>query len=408
MIVRKIKPEEFKRTEEIFSIAFESAMDNSKSANEYYQEVISDSQSREAYYWQERWAAFEDDDQTMMSYFVATPFPVHFDKHNCKMIGIGGVATLPQYRRSGGIRACFTAALPDMYAKGASFSYLYPFSTAYYRKFGYEMCCERFQYKILLSAIPNTKLEGSCILVEPDHCYLEDIKKIYETWQNQYNMMVINEDFEYAWVLNSNPAKDQIFTYVYKSKAGIPKGFMTFQLEQNGYERNLKCKRFFFTDREGFQGLLSILHSCCSDHLYATFELPTNLNITPLLPEWSLGAASCQTHYCGMVRVINVKQVLEMASYHGTGSLVIDLQDDYIEQNNGKFLVEFENDRAKNVRTTDTPADISIGISDFSRMIVGACDTSALEYMSTAKIFTDMNSLSKVFYKKPTLITEYF
>ena len=408
MIVRKINREEFKRTEELFSIAFESTMDNNKSADDFFREKTSDSQSREACYWQERWAAFEDDNETMMSYFIATPFPVHFDQHNCKMIGIGGVATLPQYRRQGGIRACFRAALPDMYSKGATFSYLYPFSTAYYRKFGYEMCCERYQYNVLLSAIPNVHLEGSCYLVEPNKYYLDDIKKVYETWQNLYNMMIINEDFEYTWVLKSNPAKDQIFTYVYKSKDGIPKGFMTYQLDQSNGNRNLKCTRFFFTDTEGFHGLLSILRSLSSDHLYATFELPTNLNITPLLPEWSLGAVSCHTHFCGMVRVINVKQVLEMAIYRGSGSIIIDVHDEYIEQNNGKFLIEFENDMAKNVSTTNMPADISIGINDFSRMIVGACDTETLEYMNTVTIFTDLSSLSKVFYKKPTLITEYF
>ena len=139
MIIRKIRPEELKRTYELFGIAFEFSADWSKSPMEIYEEVKSNPKSREDACWGERWAAFKDDNSTMMSYFIAQPFPVQFDGNTYTMTGIGGVASLPQYRRQGGIRGCFEAALPAMYQDGHAFSYLYPFSTAYYRKFGYEM-----------------------------------------------------------------------------------------------------------------------------------------------------------------------------------------------------------------------------------------------------------------------------
>ena len=109
MIVRKIRPEELKRTYELFSIAFEFSADSEKSPTEIYEEVLKHPNSREDTFWGERWAAFEDDDRTMMSYFIAQPFPMQFDGHEYTMTGIGGVATLPQYRRKGGIRGCFEA-----------------------------------------------------------------------------------------------------------------------------------------------------------------------------------------------------------------------------------------------------------------------------------------------------------
>ena len=82
----------------------------------------------------------------MMSTFTVSDFTVQFDGSPCQLGGIGGVATLPQYRRRGGIRACFREALPDMYGSGYDFSYLYPFSTAYYRKFGYENCVQKYVF----------------------------------------------------------------------------------------------------------------------------------------------------------------------------------------------------------------------------------------------------------------------
>lgn len=408
MIVRKIKPEELKRTNELFAIAFEFEMDNTKTADEIYEKSFNNSKSRDDVYCLERWAAFEDDNMTMMSNFIATPFLIQFDGHHCKMVGIGGVATLPQYRRTGGIRACFEAALPSMYESSVDFSYLYPFSTAYYRKFGYEMCCERLRYRIRLSSIPFAQLDGSCYLLEQGHTMKNDIQDIYETWQNKYNMMVINEAYEYEWVNQVNPAKDQTFTYLYKARNGVPKGFMTFVKERQGFEQHLKCTRFFFKDAEGFQGLMNLAYTYSSDHLYITFEIPTDCDITLFLPEWSMGAGSCEIVHCGMVRVVNVMQVLKKARYIGNGSIIIEISDTIIPQNNNRFYVSFVDGKAITVCTTEEQADISLSISQFSRFIAGACDTKAITFLDSINTNTDYSTLARVFYKKPLLITQYF
>jgi len=408
LIIRKIKPEELKRTNELFAIAFEYEMDNTKTAEQVYEDTTLNPKTREDYYWNDRWAAFEDDDQTMMSYFIANPYPVNFDSHHCTMFSIGGVATLPQYRRRGGIRACFEAALPEMYDRGAAFSYLYPFSTAYYRKFGYEMCCENFGYQIKLSAFRSYPVEGSCSLVEPGHLMLNEIKTVYQVWQNKYNLMVENEDFEYAWVVNSNPAKSQVFTYVYKSNEGKPKAYVTFRKVEDATTQNIKCSNFFFTDIEGFQGLMNLLQSCSSDHQNVSFELPTDQFITPLFPEWSMGAGKCEKIFQGMVRVINVEQVLKMAKYKGDGTITIQVSDAQIPQNNHTFLVNFKDDTALEVSITEQPADISLGITDFSRLIVGTCDPSSIEFMESVQVNASLDKISKVFYRKPNHITENF
>ena len=132
MIVRKIRKEDLKRVHQLCALCFEYSWDGtSKTSEELYQEMIDNPTSVTHIHWQERWAAFEDDDRTMLSSFIAIPYQVQFDGHTVGMAGIGGVTTLPEYRRRGGVRACFEKALPDMYAQGMAFSYLYPFSTAF-------------------------------------------------------------------------------------------------------------------------------------------------------------------------------------------------------------------------------------------------------------------------------------
>lgn len=409
MIIRKIKPTELKRTHELFAIAFGFSADIDKSAEQFFEDISRNPRSREDAFWNERWAAFEDDDRTMMSYFAAQPFPVHFDGNIYNMTGIGGVASLPQHRRKGGIRSCFEAALPAMYRDGTAFSYLYPFSSAYYRKFGYEMGCERHQYHVRLSSLHYFDVSGSCSLVEQDHLMLDEIRQIYRVWQNKYNMMIANEAYEFAWVSKSNPVKDQIFTYVYKSKDNEPMGYLSVKEAVEPDGRNLQCFRFCFTCAEGLKGLLNLLISLGSSYDYADFEVPGDADVTLLLPEWSMGAVSLRKSWYGMVRVVNVEKVLAGARYLGSGTLSIAVSDRQIAENCGTFVVNFSDGRAVSVIKSPAAApDVSMEINEFSRLIIGACDAGALQYMNNAVIHTDTAAIGQVFYQKPNLILEYF
>lgn len=408
MIIRKIKPEELKRTLELFAIAFEFSDDITKSAGEVYEETVRNPKSREDAFWGERWAAFEDDDHTMMCYFIDQPFPVQFDGSIYTMTGIGGVATLPQYRRRGGIRGCFEAALPDMYENGVTFSCLYPFSTAYYRKFGYEMGCECLQYHVRLNSMKHFEVGGHSSLVEPGHLMLEEIMQVYRVWQNKYNMMVANEDYEFAWVGKSNPVKDQIFTYVYQSTDGEPMGYLSVKQSMEPDGRNLRCTRFCFTCLEGLKGLLNILIALGSDHAYATLEVPGDCDLTLIFPEWA-GAVTLKRYWPSMVRVINVEKVLSGARYKGDGSLTVGITDGQIPQNNGAFTVAFQDGRAVSVeKDASRSPDITMGINEFSRLIIGTCDSASLPFMENVTVRSASSCIDQVFYKKPNLITEYF
>ena len=119
MIIRKIRPEELKRCCALSALAFEYPMEGAEqSPEDFIREVRERPRSLEDLRWDSRWAAFEDDDATMMATFCVLPWWENFDGHEVVMGGIGGVASLPQYRRGGAIRCCFEAALPDMYARG--------------------------------------------------------------------------------------------------------------------------------------------------------------------------------------------------------------------------------------------------------------------------------------------------
>lgn len=409
MIVRRIKPEECKRTQQFCSLAFEYKMEeHDKDAQEVYNKIVTDPQGRLDLNPLAWWAAFEDDDRTMLSTFAAIPFRANFDGNNMLMFGIGGVSTLPQYRRCGGIRHCFEKALPDMYEQGATFSYLYPFSTAFYRKFGYELGVERDRYKLKFAGMPKVRVDGTCHLLEPGVDLKADIRRVYEVWQNRYNLMTIDEDIEYLWVDKADPFRDVEYTYIYRSNAGEAKGLVTYKPVIDEGDRTLACSRFYFTDLEGFHGILGLLTTLAADHSHFTLYLPTDVELGQLLPEWSFGMVNQRREQFGMVRVVNVEKALTMARMRGTGSLVMDITDQQIVQNNGRFEVTFENDATTSVIRTDAPADITLTIQDFSRLLSGRYDLTALPYLPQISIACAPEKAAKVFYKKPMFITRYF
>lgn len=395
MIVRKTRPEEERRVNELFAIAFEQPLENGPA----------DPENGGIHHW----AAFEDGTGEMMSTFTVSDYQIQFDGHSCKMGGIGGVATLPQYRRRGGIRGCFQAALPDMYGSGYDFSYLYPFSTAYYRKFGYECCVQKYYATVQLDLLNPPAVEGTFRMADGKQPLTEAIRTVDALWEERFNMMVLHREEDYGWTKKLDPAGKQEFTYVYFSAAGVPKGCTTFTKADQSDGRNLICSRFCFADREGFAGLMHLFKSLASDHRYVKFSLPALPAMQYLMPEWSLGAARWEVQPAGMVRVVNVERVLKKARYIGSGSITLKILDPQIEQNNASFAVRFREGCGVSVEKTMAPPDACLSIPTFSALIAGVCDfAEAAAWFGGLEVQNPNACFSQVFYRKMLMIADYF
>lgn len=395
MIVRLSRPEEARRINELFAICFEMP----------YSNCPIDPEEDSALHW----VALNEDGE-MMSTFTVSDYTVSFDGQSCKMGGVGGVATLPQYRRMGGIRGCFQEALPELYRRGYEFSYLYPFSTSYYRKFGYECCCQSWQWIVDLSLLNLPKTGGTFRLVEKSRPQAREIQALDALWESRYNMMVRHQPSDYGWVLRSDPAVKQEFTYICYDGAGTPTAYVTFRLANEPDGRNLQCSRFCFSGKSGFLTAMELFKSLSADHAFVKFRTPVIRGWQYLLPEWSQGAVKWEllaSH--GMVRVINVRKVLEKAAYRGSGTVTLEVSDPQIPENTGRFTVEFENGKALSVDRTENTPDAVLTIPAFSALIAGACDVREAEgYLSGLDVLGNIDALSQVFYNKPMWITDYF
>lgn len=391
MIIRQTTAQEAQRVQELFAIAFEQPMEKTEPESEKVR----------------HWAAFTDEGE-MMSTFSVTDFQIQFDGHVCKMGGIGGVATLPQYRRQGGIRGCFQAALPHMYENGYDLSYLYPFSTAYYRKFGYENGVRTYMATVRLGLLQDDGFDGFFRLAEETCPMTAEIRALDRHWEEKCNMMVLHSEEDYGWTTEQDPARKQEFTYVVFS-AGQPRAYTTFRKADQPDGRNLVCSRFCFLDRAGFRGLMALFRSLSADHRYVKFLLPDVPAMLYRLPEWSLGAAQWTLRPAGMARVVNVRSALEKARYRGSGALTLEVLDGQILQNNGRFHMAFEDGRAVSVTKTEEAPDAVLTIPTFSALIVSVSDwNEAKQWMDGLEVKTENPCLAQLFYRKPMMLTDYF
>lgn len=147
----------------------------------------------------------------------------------------------------------------------------------YYRKFGFEIGCFGKQCQYLLSMIPSFDMkDGYFVLVDESNRkqVLSDVKQLYGAWEVKYNGMIHNEGYEYAFVTESNPYKDQEFTYLYYRGSGKPSAYFTIHKEMRNEGQIVVCTRLVYAGKEGLQGFLALVKTMESDHVQVIFTIP--------------------------------------------------------------------------------------------------------------------------------------
>ena len=113
-----------------------------------------------------------------------------------------------------------------------------------------------------------------------------------------------------------------------------------------------------------------------------------------------------EKRYCGMARVTAVEPILKMASYRGSGCVVLEIEDGMLPQNSGRFEVRFDGSACSSVSQTDRTPDLIVNIRDFSALILGMYDLHA--YLDARGLSAGNADLYKIFYRKGCLLRDFF
>lgn len=400
MITRVLKKEEETEFQKVQSIAFEKE----------YEEESSEEQNDRIH--SKKIGVFHEGEHQLLGCLQVNEYYCRYDGKQVVLGGIGGVATLPQYRRNGVIRHAMEYALQTMYEEGYTFSYLYPFSMQYYRKFGFEAGNMLYEWTIPIKELTGNIAKGSVEQIFPGDTTSE-LLEIYHQFYHEYNLSVIREIYNEE-LEKENLLKKKRYVFLYRNEQGKATGFFVMNKEYEGNKKIMQCtpsfknyNDFLFLDMDALHGMFSLIKQAFGSHYdFLKIALPSNICMASLVGENN--KVECQMSYGGMVRVINVENALSLCKCKGNGAVCIEITDEMLPQNQGRWNVVFtEKDTNQVERTMDEP-DISLSINDFSSLICGARELEDINYMPGATVYKNITELEKIFYRKKCHIAELF
>lgn len=412
MIARLLKPEESWRWNQVMAAAFEWDFDLEKARAEAVREKTEEELREQAR--NRCFGALSDDGKILYGCVNSREYTCRFDGGAYKLGGIGGVSTLPPYRHNGAIRASLSASLRDMYENGFTFSYLYPFSTQYYRKFGYEVGAEARRWVMPLADIRPKDVGGTIEQIFPGDDF-SPLLEVYDACFADCNMSAVRDRYD-AGLEKAKLMEEHRYVYVWRNEAGAPRGLMIAHKTREDGAVVMDCNHtfgaqnengFLFCDMEALSALLFFVKSAFSaDYDKISFTTRREIDLTSLVGENN--SASCSMFWNGMLRVVNVRRVLENCNCRGTGCVRIAVEDTILPENCGTWKLTFAPGQVNFVEKTEEQPDVSLTINAFSALICGARDVHSLAWIPDAVVHNAAAPFAGVFYAKPCFMLDLF
>ena len=342
--------------------------------------------------------AFTEDGE-LMSGMLSNRLMMNFDGAFVPLSGVGGVATHPAYRFGGSVRAVTGQLLARERAHGCIFSGLYPFNHAFYRKFGYELAVSEKTYTLPVRLLKPYAGQMQARLLQPedDRSFL---KPVFDAFIACYNLAVACDEKKLAAWTRSEPYARNEYTYVLYN-ADAPVACLHFEkLVRNG-EGVLSVKNFAFTTEEGFRMLLGFLYRFDAEmhtlEIKASDDIPLAALIdTPYEVQCSVGNPY-------MLRALNTEEVLKAMRRGDFGRFVIEVADDFLPDNAGRWLVE-----PGKAEPTQLSPDLRMSVQAFSQLVCGYTDLASARFRRDVEILTENPAPARAFAKKPLYVGYYY
>jgi predicted acetyltransferase len=245
--------------------------------------------------------------------------------------GVTAVGVAPEQRGSGVGLWMLRQSLEELHGQGVPLATLYPATTAFYRRAGYERAAQRIIYEIPLAAIGVRDYTLEAAPAGPDD--YATIKQLYAQLAARSPAFIDRPDF--YWNLFLEPKDKRSYKYL-ALRDGVPEGYVVFY--HTSWNEPLQVRDIVALTPGAGRRLLTLL----ADHrsIVETMRLTGGPNdaLLFLMAEqkqkvhWSLDL---------MLRVVDVAAALETRGYPPSlgAELHFEVQDDLLPLNNGRFVL---------------------------------------------------------------------
>lgn len=395
-MIRPIKPEEKIVKSKIQSIAFMSSRDFSQTEIDSAESIKDYETTRAAF----------DENGKMCSCLELIPYTIQYEGKSVPMGGIGGVASLPEERGKNYMRHLFEYVLDEMYEKGVVFSYLYPFSHAFYRKLGYTLNMRLRSYSIPITALRGFEQKGTLTLLTKD-MDKEPVISIYDQYIQPLNLAVHRTEKLWERFFEKDPYKDNVYLYLWSDSQGEPRGYIKFQTEKRPGENHiLRVNELVWLDNTALSGILSFMSGLSAQAERMLWNAPDFVDLLPLLNEPYEIKQEIDT--MGMNRVVNVAKALEgIHTPADKGEVTLEVKDEFFGRNSGSYTLAWENGH-KEVRRVHKAPDITCDVQALSQLITGFATADALRGFGRLEVHGHEESIKKLFVPKKLYINDFF
>ena len=389
MEVRLLNGEERFQARMIATVAFHMRMeDPEKMKQESEQET------------HQHWGAFREDG-TLMAHMINHQFMSCLDGTPVRNGGIGAVSTLPEYRMEGCIREIFQRLLPHAFANGEVISTLYPFSHAFYRKFGYETVCWKNIYEFAPGVLEGYTFRGNAKLWKQGDSVAE-WTGLYNRFAVSWNLAICRDEKRMADHLKGEYYKDRKFCYLLHEESE-PVAYLIFQDIRHDPQAILEVQDLAWAGPKGFQAILGFLARFSADYGTIRLFLPRDLELLSLIRSPRAYDIQKTTEQNYMVRVINAAKALEAIRKPEGCSFVIRVNDELIPKNNGNWQVTRDG-----VHPTTRKPDLIVSEKALGQLVTGAASLSEVLYREDASVLNNRDLLKNVFTRKPILVEDHY
>ena len=351
---------------------------------------------------EEDWGAFSDDGK-IMARIINNKYETWLDGRLVSNGGIGAVSTLPEYRNTGAVREIFGCLLPEAYRAGEVISTLYPFSHAFYRKFGYETVRWRNDYEFVPAVLGGYRFNGTAELWKSGDP-VSEYTELYNRFAAGFNLAMRRDD---AMMLEKHLKgeyyNDRKFAYLLR-EGGKPVAYLIFQDIRNDPAAILDVLDLAWDGREGLYAVLGFLARFTADYGTIRMFLPASVELLSVIQSpraYDIRQTARQDY---MIRAVNVPKLLEVLRKPEGCAFAVRVEGDaQIPENNGTWEVQ-----GNTVRATDREPDLTVSVQAIGQMAAGCVSLDEATYRPDVRVHGNTETLRKVFIRKPILVEEHF
>jgi predicted acetyltransferase len=278
------------------------------------------------------------------------------------MGGISAVMVHPAYRRRGYAGELMRAALRDMREGDVALSLLSPFAHAFYRVFGYELASELIQYS----------LNPSDLSTSPEQSHLRDYRErdlpslmeLYEDEARRHTLSVLRSQAHWR----SEEVWKNRDIAVYGRDGGV-EGYILYKIsgwQERDPRRTLRVDELVAATPRANEALLSFLAGFDPLVYVHGIKLSTSRG-EPLHPYLQGSYVRASIDPDQMLRLVDVETALGYLQRASEEPLVLDVRDDVIEENQGKYTIG----HGKVVRATEAEQSVTLDVRQLAQLYAG-------------------------------------